>query len=69
VTYYGICQVCGHRVTSETGRPAFQVMGFEVPRDQGGTNHIIQRQRVPNRVWHERCLPEARNEGVQEALL
>ncbi len=67
MTYYGVCQACSEAVTSERGRPAFQVTGFEVPRDQGGTNHVRCRERVPNRVWHEECLPAEEHE--QESLL
>lgn len=69
MTHYGICQECSEPVTSERGRPAFQVIGYEVPRDQGGTNHVLRRQRVPNRVWHEHCLPPGDYSGEQGTLL
>jgi hypothetical protein len=56
MTYFGKCEKCHLPVTSPA-RPAFQVVGFEVPREQGGTNHIRNRKRTPNKVWHEGCLP------------
>jgi hypothetical protein len=68
MTYYGVCQACSEAVKSPQ-RPAFQVTGFEVPRDQGGTNHVLRRERVPNKVWHERCLPPEKVSGEQGSLL
>jgi hypothetical protein len=68
MTYFGVCQVCNQAVTSPQ-TPAFRVQGFEVPREQGGTNHIRNRERVPNMVWHEACLPSERVSGEQGRLL
>jgi hypothetical protein len=61
MTYYGVCEACHHAVDTNAEdprhrRPAFPITGFEVPREGGGTNHIRNRERVPNRVRHEACL-------------
>jgi hypothetical protein len=61
MTYYGVCEVCHFPVQSDAEdqrhrRPAFPITGFEVPREGGGTNHIRNRERIPNRVRHVACL-------------
>lgn len=73
MTFFGTCEVCGEAVVGYSGRtdraPAFPVTGWEVPREQGGTNHIRGRVRVPNRVRHVGCLSVDESRDVQESLL
>lgn len=74
MTYFGVCEACGEPVQttgadrfSSDRQPAFPVTGWEVPRAQGGTNHVRNRERVPNRVRHVACLPA--DDAGQERLL
>lgn len=59
MAFRGTCERCGQPVNPEADgrRAAYPVRGWEVERDGGGANQIRLRQRVPNRVRHERCLP------------
>jgi hypothetical protein len=65
MSVYGVCEKCG-RVVEDPQTPAFPVTGWEVGRTQGGANAIRRRERVPDRVRHAVCLPDA-SEG-QAAL-
>lgn len=71
--YIGPCEKCEQPVYTGTGQkhrdPAFPVTGWEVPRAQGGANHIRGRERLPNRVRHVGCLPDPALNELQEALL
>lgn len=71
--HYGVCEKCHQPVISGSGQkhrgPAFPVTGWEVPREQGGANHIRNRERVPNRVRHVGCLPDLAVNELQAALL
>lgn len=66
MTIYGTCEKCGEPVVSPQV-PAFPVTGWEVQRKGGGANSIRLRERVPERVRHEVCLPTAHE--TQESLL
>jgi len=63
---YGTCEKCGQPVESPQ-TPAFPVTGWEVLRSAGGANAIRDRQRIPNRVRHEVCLPNG-NEAQERML-
>lgn len=65
-TYYGPCEKCGNPVTDVDGPPAFPVHGWEVQRSEGGANQIKDRQRIPNRVRHARCLPTLRERSIND---
>jgi hypothetical protein len=67
MTFYGMCEKCQQPVQSPQ-TPAFPITGFEVPRAQGGQNHVRNRQRVPGQVWHEVCLPRERIAAEQESM-
>lgn len=70
MTNFGVCEHCGKPVTSLAGHvPAYPVTGWEVHREAGGTNHVRCRERVPNRVRHEHCLPDQPGGQNQESLL
>lgn len=75
MTYYGVCEECHHPVDSTAvdvtkRRPAFPITGFEVPREQGGTNHVRNRVRIPGRVRHaDTCLPAEDPRAGQGSLL
>lgn len=74
MAYYGACEKCGRAVDTTAvdvteRRPAFPVTGWETLRSQGGANQIRNRQRVPNRVRHEKCIPRPDENEDQEALL
>lgn len=62
-----MCQKCNQPVESPQV-PAFRVQGFEVPREQGGANHIVNRERIPNQVWHRYCIPTPRENADQMTL-
>lgn len=53
----GTCELCGHGILD--GSAAFLVTGWEAQRRAGGTNHVLDRKRTPNRVAHTVCI-EAR---------
>ena len=57
MTYRGTCEFC-QREVSNGQRAAFRVRGWEVERDQGGANHILGRERQPDRIVHARCVEE-----------
>lgn len=74
MTFYGICEnpdcpFPGKRV--EGGHtPAYPITGWEVGRSGGGANRIYARERIPNRVRHQTCLPQSGEaEEEQGALL
>jgi hypothetical protein len=48
-------------------RVAYQIVGFEFPRKQGGTNMIRLRSRTGN-VAHQVCVERARGVRGQESL-
>ena len=58
MTLYGVCEVCGLPVQSPE-QPAFPITGWEVLRSGGGANAIRLRERIPGRVRHVTCLPDA----------
>lgn len=64
----GICEKCGEPVR-DRHTAAYPVTGWEVLRDQGGANAIKNRERVPGRIRHVRCIPDPRINEAQEALL
>lgn len=64
--HYGVCEKCRQPVTSQSGPPAWPVHGWEVQREQGGANHIRDRQRIPGRVRHAHCLPTVRERSIAE---
>jgi hypothetical protein len=69
MTYFGTCEACSEPVVGFSGSergPAFPVEGWEVPREQGGTNHVRNRRRVPGRVRHVGCLPG--DDAAQEQM-
>jgi len=62
-----LCILCGGPVT-EHQQVEFQVVGFERPRAQGGTNALRLRRRTGN-VAHRDCVDkEARGLTGQEPL-
>lgn len=63
----GRCEHCGEAVRDTAA--AYPITGWEVPRAQGGTNHVRERERVPNRVRHEGCLPSRVRQRAQGSLL
>ena len=65
-THYGLCEKC-HEPVVEPQVPAYPVTGWELLRKQGGANVIHLRERIPNRVRHQKCLPKTNDE--QGALL
>lgn len=73
MTHYGVCEKCHQPVIDGSGQkhrePAFPVTGWEVPRDQGGTNHVRNRDRIAGRVRHVGCLPDPKISELQESLL
>lgn len=56
MTFIGYCHFCGHGV--EELDACYPVRGWEARRTQGGANAILDRQRVPGNVAHERCVRE-----------
>lgn len=66
MTFVGECEICKQPV-DRTHRAAYPVTGWEVARSKGGTNHVIDRRRVPDRVAHWHCL-EAKLNGRQLEL-
>lgn len=63
----GPCEHCGQQVRSDEA--AYPITGWEVARSAGGANAIRERERVPNRVRHERCLPARVQERAQQQLV
>jgi hypothetical protein len=63
----GVCERCGNPVRE--GNAAYPITGWEVLRQQGGANAIRERERVPNRVRHESCLPSKVALAAQGSLL
>lgn len=66
-----VCLNCGERFLPAHTRMLPEVIGFEEPRKQGGTNHIIGRQQT-GRVVGPCCYLEVKRHGGltrQEALL
>ena len=57
MTYVGPCFFCPRPVTTGEG-VAYGVIGWESARAQGGTNHVLLRQRVPEKVAHLSCVRE-----------
>lgn len=59
----GVCEFCGHEVTS-AHTPAYPVTGWEAGRGgKGGANRIIARKRVPDRVAHLHCVENEDRRG------
>jgi hypothetical protein len=48
------CIRCGTEIVTTRGI-AYEVTGFEVDREQGGTNHVLFRQRT-GKVMCQRCV-------------
>lgn len=67
----GFCVECNQAV--EGFAPAiYEITGFEEERSEGGTNHVLDRQRVDGRVWHRPCFEDWRRKrdgrGQQASL-
>jgi hypothetical protein len=54
----GRCAFCGEEVQAYN-QAAYPVRGWEIERQQGGANHILLRQRVPNIIAHAFCVQRA----------
>lgn len=62
----GFCEKCGGPVTKANA--AYPVTGWEVLRADGGANAIRNRERIGNRIRHERCIPDLKVNEAQEAM-
>lgn len=64
----GTCEFC-HEAVEVTQTAAFPVSGWEVEREQGGANRILDRKRAPDRIAHASCVEHHVKHGDQESLL
>lgn len=64
----GTCEFCERPVLS-TQKAAFRVRGWEVEREGGGANHILGRERQPDRIVHAVCVRLHVENPGQEAML
>lgn len=49
-----VCDICGDPIT-DLAKAARKITGWEVPREAGGTNHILGRQGL-DRLAHPVCV-------------
>lgn len=68
VSAYPRCMVCGEHVLSARGA-LYEIRGFERARAQGGTNHVVARERT-GRVVGDCCAGRVqRGEPVGQGAL
>lgn len=60
------CAKCGNELVTMKGA-AFEITGWEQEREQGGTNHVLWRERT-GKVMCSRCTNDAKL-GVDENQL
>ena len=51
-----LCANCGEELVTIKGA-AFEIKGWEMPRDAGGTNHVLWRERT-GAVMCSRCVTD-----------
>lgn len=56
--FRGTCEFC-HEVVTDVDRGAFRVRGWELERQQGGMNHVVGKERQPDRIAHATCVTTA----------
>lgn len=50
-----VCEFCKDPI--KRGQSVgYRIRGWEIARSSGGTNHILGKERQPNRVVHATCL-------------
>jgi hypothetical protein len=69
----GRCRKCGEVIRANE-RAGYPIQGYEVERDSGGQNHVVNKTRVDGWIWHARfkgdCFDQAVNKSSaqQEAM-
>jgi hypothetical protein len=66
-----LCRSCGQPIYDYDTR-IHAIQGYEESRKQGGTNHVLRKQRIDGMVWHKGCfeaiLRKKRGHGDQLEL-
>lgn len=57
-SFRGTCEFCKREVSS-ADRAGFRVRGWELERSQGGMNHVVGKERQPDRIAHALCVASA----------
>lgn len=61
----GTCEKCKEPIYAHE-TPVWRVIGWEKNRRQGGTNHILGRQRIETSMRHLTCIPYRRSKETDQ---